>query len=107
MVIAENNYSSVRKKDTNVRVSTQIQSMINNSIHRSIARHRHSHLGVGHHTTHHVDRRVTKQRHSHLGVFQECNALTFRGGVSRAYVDDRIAALLAMIVDLQAQIGGG
>ena len=151
MVVSENNYSSIRKKDTNVRKLDIIQSMSNNSILRSIANHRHSHLGVGHHTTHHVARNVTTQRHSHVGVnpqtthhvarnvarhrhshvgvnpqtthhvarnvtrqrhshvgfLSEYDNISLRGGASRAYVDERVAALLAMVVDLQAQIGGG
>ena len=41
------------------------------------------------------------------GELSEYNILSLRGGASRAYSDERVAALLAMVVDLQAQIGGG
>ena len=84
MVVSETNFSSIRKKDVNVRKFDLIQSSFNNSIHRSTARHRHSHVEVRVEPTHFSLR-----------------------GVSRAYVDERFAALLAMIVDLQAQITGG
>ena len=83
MVLSENNYSSIRKKDVNARIISLIHRTSNTSIHRSTARH----------------------QHSHVGLLSEYNPLSLRGA-SRAYVDERIAALLAMIVDLQAQIGG-
>ena len=107
MVVSENNYSSMRKTDTKVLKTVQIGTVISTSTHRSVASHRYSHLGVGHRTTHHVDRNVARHRHSHVGLLLEYNILSLRGGASKAYVDERVAALLAMVIDLQAQIGGG
>ena len=83
MMLSENNHSSVRKKEVKLQNSISIHSHMHNTTNRTTARH----------------------RHSHVGLFQDVHNLSFRG-VSRAYVDERIAALLAMIVDLQAQIGG-
>ena len=84
MMLSENNHSSVRKKEVKLQNSISIHSHMHNTTNRTTARHRHNHIGL-------------------ISVANQ--PFSFRG-VSRTYVDERLAALLAMIVDLQAQIGG-
>ena len=80
-VLSENNYSMIRKREFKHVSRISIQTPINRTTRRT--------------TNHH--------RHSHVAIASEATVLAHRG-VSKAYADERFAALLAMIVDLQAEI---